>query len=311
MIHYFCKWMKGLVNMLEYMDYFLRYLKTERDYSDKTQRAYQDDISDFYHFLTETGSAEVNEVSVQDVRIYLSHLTDKGYSRNSMSRKISSLRSFYHFLMREKIVEENPFSYIQLKKQNMKLPRFFYEEELNQLFVQVEGERPLDYRNKALLEVLYGTGIRVTECINITLGDIDWQTDTMLIHGKGGKERYVPFGAVASDGIQEYLTKGRDLLLDKAKQPHDVLFVNHKGDPLTASGVQYILNQLIKKSTLTTNIHPHMLRHTFATHLLNNGADLRTVQELLGHASLSSTQIYTHVTTDKLQQSYRNFHPRA
>src|SRR5699024_9123668 len=162
------------------------------------------------------------------------------------------------------------------------------------LFQAVKGEKPLDFRNEALLEVLYGTGIRLSECKNIQLKDIDFDLSVVLIHGKGNKERYVPFGHYAAVALQEYLRKGRSLLMTKYHKEHDYLFVNQYGDQLSASGIEYILNQIIKKSSLTADIHPHMLRHTFATHLLNNGADLRTVQELLGHASLSSTQIYAH-----------------
>ena len=198
-----------------------------------------------------------------------------------------------------------------MKRQQGKLPRFFYEKEMAVLFESAKGETPLAYRNQAILEVLYGTGIRVTECVNIKLSDIDFDTSVVLIFGKGGKERYVPFGSFAHDAILNYLELGRKPLMEKYQVTHDYLFVSHRGAQITEAGVQYLLKKIIEKSSLTTEIHPHMFRHTFATHLLNNGADLRTVQELLGHSSLSSTQIYTHVTTDTLQKSYRNFHPRA
>lgn len=296
---------------MDHLNDFLRYLIIERQYSLKTKKAYQDDILDFFEFLKETGEADYLSVNVQDIRIYLSFLHDKAYSRNSISRKISSLRSFYNFLVRNECLEENPFSYIQMKKQQSKLPRFFYEKEMAILFDSVQGDDALDSRNRALLEVLYGTGIRVTECINIQLKDIDFETSIVLIHGKGNKERYVPFGSFANDAILEYVKSGRQELMKTYHDTHDYLFVNHRGQPLTSAGIQYILKKIIADSSLTTRVHPHMMRHTFATHLLNNGADMRTVQELLGHSSLSSTQIYTHVTTDNLQKSYRNFHPRA
>ena len=290
---------------------FLKYLIIERQYSEKTKEAYEDDITDFFSFLKESGNEDYLLVTLQDVRIYLAYLHDRKYSRNTISRKLSSLRSFYQFLMKNDLLSENPFSYVQMKRQQSKLPRFFYEKELNALFDSAEGNRPLDYRNQAILEVLYGTGIRVSECVNIKLQDIDFDASVVLIFGKGGKERYVPFGSFAEDAIRTYLTEGRDVLMTKTTDTHSYLFVNNRGAPITDAGIQYVLKKLIEKSSLTTDIHPHMFRHTFATHLLNNGADLRTVQELLGHSSLSSTQIYTHVTTDTLQKNYRHFHPRA
>ena len=296
---------------MDHLTEFLRYIVIERQYSDKTRQAYEDDILDYFAFLKESGDEDYLNVTIQDIRIYLSFLHDKNYSRNTISRKLSSLRSFYQFLMKNGIISENPFSYVQMKRQQAKLPRFFYEKELDTLFDSASGDKPLDYRNVAILEVLYGTGIRVTECTNITLQDIDFDSSVCLIHGKGGKERYVPFGSFAADAIQTYLLEGRAPLMAKNQETHDYLFVNNRGAPITDAGIQYILKKLIESSSLTTDIHPHMFRHTFATHLLNNGADLRTVQELLGHSSLSSTQIYTHVTTDALQKSYRHFHPRA
>ncbi|MDT2847571.1 tyrosine recombinase XerC [Vagococcus carniphilus] len=296
---------------MDHLTDFLRYIIIERHYSEKTKEAYQDDVLDFFSFLKETGNEDYLSVTVQDIRIYLSFLHDQSYSRNTISRKLSSLRSFYQFLVKNDILSENPFSYIQMKRQQAKLPRFFYEKEIDALFQQTQGDDALDNRNRALLEVLYGTGIRVTECTNIKIKDIDFDTSVVLIYGKGNKERYVPFGSFAHDAILDYMKHGRDELMTKGKTTHDFLFVNHRGEKLTDSGIQYILKKMIEKSSLTADIHPHMFRHTFATHLLNNGADLRTVQELLGHSSLSSTQIYTHVTTDTLQKSYRNFHPRA
>ncbi|MGY3749445.1 tyrosine recombinase XerC [Vagococcus acidifermentans] len=295
----------------EMLSSFLKYLVVERQYSDKTELAYKDDILDFYEFLEKTGDDRYLTITVHDIRIYLSELHERNYSRNTISRKISSLRSFYQFLVRNGLIEENPFSYIQMKRSRLRLPRFFYEKELQALFDAAEGEMPLDYRNVALLEVLYGTGMRVSECVNVTLSDIDFDTGVFLVHGKGNKERYVPFGSFIEDALKNYFQQCREPLMAKYGQEHDYVFISHRGQQITPAGVQYVLKAIIRKSALTTDIHPHMLRHTFATHLLNNGADMRTVQELLGHASLSSTQVYTHVTTDNLQKSYRHFHPRA
>ncbi|EMF0079747.1 tyrosine recombinase XerC [Enterococcus hirae] len=299
--------------MLEqtWKDKFLRYLIVERGYSEKTREAYEEDLTNFERFLTESGEDDLLKINHLDVRVYLSYLTDERYSRNSISRKIASLRSFYQYLLKEEVIKENPFSYVHLKKKNLKLPRFFYESEMQALFDSVKGEKPLDLRNQALLEVLYGSGIRLSECSNLKLAEIDFDSEVMLIHGKGNKERYAPLGSFAQDALQEYFEKGRKALLDKYHKSHDYVFVNHHGEPITPTGIEYVLNQVIKKSSLDSSIHPHMLRHTFATHLLNNGADMRTVQELLGHANLSTTQIYAHVTKESLQKNYRSFHPRA
>ncbi|MFN6775579.1 tyrosine recombinase XerC [Enterococcus hirae] len=299
--------------MLEqtWKDKFLRYLIVERGYSEKTREAYEEDLTNFERFLTESGEDDLLKINHLDVRVYLSYLTDERYSRNSISRKIASLRSFYQYLLKEEVIKENPFSYVHLKKKNLKLPRFFYEYEMQVLFDSVKGEKPLDLRNQALLEVLYGSGIRLSECSNLKLAEIDFDSEVMLIHGKGNKERYAPLGSFAQDALQEYFEKGRKVLMDKYHKSHDYVFVNHHGEPITPTGIEYVLNQVIKKSSLDSSIHPHMLRHTFATHLLNNGADMRTVQELLGHANLSTTQIYAHVTKESLQKNYRSFHPRA
>lgn len=299
--------------MLEqtWKDKFLRYLIVERGYSEKTREAYEEDLTNFERFLTESGEDDLLKINHLDVRVYLSYLTDERYSRNSISRKIASLRSFYQYLLKEEVIKENPFSYVHLKKKNLKLPRFFYENEMQVLFDSVRGEKPLDLRNQALLEVLYGSGIRLSECSNLKLAEIDFDSEVMLIHGKGNKERYAPLGSFAQDALQEYFEKGRKVLMDKYHKSHDYVFVNHHGEPITPTGIEYVLNQVIKKSSLDSSIHPHMLRHTFATHLLNNGADMRTVQELLGHANLSTTQIYAHVTKESLQKNYRSFHPRA
>lgn len=270
-----------------------------------------DDIHHFIQFLLETGNDDLEAVSVQDARIYMGYLTDQEYNRNSISRKISSLRSFYQFMLKNNQIEENPFSYLSIKKNAHLLPNFFYSEEMEKLFQAAQGEKPLDFRTLALLEILYGTGIRVSECRTATMQNADLDMGMLLVVGKGNKERYVPFGQHATVALQEYFEKCRTPLMDKYKKHHDFLFINHHGDPITSEGIQYVLNQLIKKSSLTSDIHPHMLRHTFATHLLNNGADMRTVQELLGHVSLSSTQIYAHVTKEHLQKDYKKFHPRA
>ena len=290
---------------------FINYLTHERNYSDLTIKAYTDDIAHFTSFLSETGDNDLLKIELLDARVYLSHLTDEQYTRTSISRKISSLRAFYQYLMNHEFISENPFSYLHLKKSGLRLPNFFYSEEIELLFEAASGDEPLDYRDKAILEILYGTGIRVSECQSIRLEDIDLDLGVMLVLGKGNRERYVPFGEYAKYALEDYMEYCRTPLMNQYQKEHEYLLISQYGDHISVSGIQYALNQLVKKTSLTSNIHPHKLRHSFATHLLDNGADMRTVQDLLGHKSLSSTQIYTHVTKDHLLKDYQKFHPRA
>lgn len=294
---------------------FLDYLRVERQYSEDTQKAYQSDITEFVGFLTDSGDGkpvDLTTIDQYDARVFLSMLYEKGDVSRTIARKVSSLRAFYRFLERNAVVTTNPFAGVQLKKAGQHLPRYFYEKELNKLFDVVMADTSLlGLRNRLLLEILYGTGARVSEAADLTLGMLDQTARVITITGKGNKTRIVPYGQYAADALANYLRDARPQLLAKSQVMHDKLFVNQRGQALTASGIEYILKQLAKKAGLTQMISAHMFRHTYATDMLNNGADLRTVQQLLGHSSLSTTQIYTHVTTDALQKSYRDFFPRA
>lgn len=292
------------------LNLFIEYLQIEKNYSQYTIEHYHHDIREFCLFMIEQNIDLLNDVQYGDVRIYLTNLFHKKLARKTVARKISCLRSFFKFLVREKQVEENPFALASIPKAEKRLPQFFYEEELSQLFEACETETPLGQRNHALLEMLYATGMRVGECAKLRLKDLDMFLSTVLVHGKGGKERYVPFGSFAHDAIERYINDGRKELISNGDS-HQYVFLNYRGGPLSERGIRLILNKLIEKSSLTGKIHPHMLRHTFATHLLSNGADMRTVQELLGHSALSSTQVYTHVTNEYLRKTYMSHHPRA
>ncbi|GEK27760.1 tyrosine recombinase XerC [Furfurilactobacillus siliginis] len=297
-----------------WIDLFIEYLKVERRYSDNTITAYQEDIAAFVTFLSTSGGASsFAALDHLDIRVYLSDLYDAHYSRTSIARKISSLRSFFNFLVKNDLVTDNPFVYVNLKQHPDSLPRFFYEKEMDELLTTASGDgsKPLQFRDRALLEMLYATGMRVSECAQLNYRDIDFSTHMILVHGKGDKERYVPVGRYALAALTAYEDHCRTPLMQKYHQQHAVVFVNRYGKPITSTGIEYALNQVMKRSSLTGEIHPHMLRHTFATQMLSGGADLRTVQELLGHSSLSTTQIYTHVTKDSLQANYRKFFPRA
>ena len=290
---------------------FLEFLQLEKNYSPYTVSCYEEDVASFNMFMSEQSIKRYEDVQYPDVRLYLTKLFEEKFSRKSVARKISSLRSFYKFLLREKMVTSNPFSQVSIPKAEKRLPDFFYEEELAVLFKECEKDTPIGLRNWAALELLYATGIRISECCSIELKDIDFDLSTILIHGKGNKERYVLFGSFAHEALDRYIQYGRSEIIKKYNKNHGHLFVNFRGDPITPRGMRYILNQMIEKSALIGKIHPHKLRHSFATHLLNNGADMRTVQELLGHANLSSTQIYAHVTNEYLKRTYMNHHPRA
>ncbi|MCE4048322.1 MULTISPECIES: tyrosine recombinase XerC [Bacillaceae] len=294
-----------------FLNLFIEYLKIEKNCSPYTIDVYKKDIQQFYLFMSKQLLEHVQEVSAQEVRIFLTELFHEELARKSIARKISSLRSFYRFLARENIVGSNPFAVISIPKLESRLPDFFYEEELQHIFRSVDTTSMLGKRNVAILELLYATGIRVGECTKIEMKDIDFSISTLLVKGKGKKERYVPFGSFAHSALESYIKNCRSKLMDKYKTNHPYLFVNYKGGPLTENGVRDILNRMMEHSAAKGKIHPHKLRHSFATHLLANGADMRTVQELLGHAFLSSTQIYTHVTSEYLKKTYMSFHPRA
>ncbi|WP_026692500.1 tyrosine recombinase XerC [Peribacillus kribbensis] len=294
----------------EILKSYTEYLQVEKNCSNHTVINYQRDINEFIIFMSEHRLADFNAIEYLDARLFLTGLYEKNLAKKTISRKISCLRSFFRFMMREGAVEENPFSLVSLPKKDHKLPRFLYEEEIEPLFQACDPDQVLGVRDLALLELLYGTGARVSECCEMKLKDIDFSLGTILIHGKGRKDRYVPIGSYGREAVKIYIETSRSRLL-KAGREHDFLFVNAKGGPLSARGVRYILDGVIKKASKEKSLHPHMLRHSFATHLLNNGADLRTVQELLGHSEISSTQIYTHITKEQLRKVYINTHPRA
>jgi integrase/recombinase XerC len=290
---------------------FIKYLKIEKNSSSHTIDNYLRDINHFMGFIKQQGISHFAAVSYATVRVYLTILYDKQYARKTVSRKISSLRSFYRYMLREEIVTDNPFFSTALPKQRKQLPKFLYYEELEQILSVCDCNDTLGQRDLALLELLYGTGIRVSECCNINLSDLDRANQLVLVKGKGKKERYVPIGSYAIQAVEHYIQHGRVELVGKHKGDQNALFVNHRGGRLTDRGIRTILDKIIKKASSTLHVSPHTLRHTFATHLLNEGADLRTVQELLGHENLSTTQIYTHVTKEQLRKVYQTCHPRA
>lgn len=292
---------------------FALYLDGERQASEATVKGYENDLKMMRRFLvTNHRWAGWLHINMQDIQAYLTHLNDLRRQWTTINRELASLRTFYNFLLTNDLVNNNPFEEVKIKTHARNLPRYFYSSEMNALFKAADGEgKPLDFRNRAIIELLYATGMRVSECAQLKLSQIQWDVQLILVHGKGDKERYVPFGNYAKDALHKYMKECREILMDKYHTDHDIMFINSHGRPITSEGIEYILNQIVKRSSLNTRIHPHMLRHSFATAMLNNGADIRSVQELLGHSSLSTTQIYTHVTQENLQKTYMQLFPRA
>ena len=287
---------------------FKNYIESEKGYSENTSISYRDDIHNLINFLDIEQFGDLLTVSPRIARFYTATLHEK-YSPKSIARKISSVRSFYNFLVGEDILEENPFLDIELPKKEKKLPKFIYPEEIENLFTSIDTSTVLGTRNYLILEFLYGTGVRVSELCNIKLNDIDYFQNLCLIHGKGSKDRLVPLHNRLINEISDYVITTRKDLLKSNESKY--LFLNHRGGNITPRGIRMVINRIMLNSGEALKISPHTLRHTFATHLLNNGADLRSIQELLGHEHLSSTQIYTKVSKEKLKDAYMNAHPRA
>ncbi len=262
-------------------------------------------------FLKQEEFGDLLTVSSRIARFYTASLHEN-YQAKSIARKISSIRSFYNFLVREELTKENPFLDVELPKKEKKLPQFIYPEEIEALFNSIDTSKAIGVRDKLILEFLYGTGVRVAELCSVKINDIDFYQKLVLIHGKGSKDRFVPIHKTLIRSLERYLLTARnDFLKRSADKDNQTLFLNFKGTSLTQRGVRYIVKRILDNSEETFNLSPHKLRHTFATHLLNNGADLRSVQELLGHVHLSSTQIYTQVSKEKLKDAYMIAHPRA
>ncbi|MDW0115744.1 tyrosine recombinase XerC [Sporosarcina thermotolerans] len=291
------------------LDEYISYIRLEKNYSSLTVSEYSNDIREFFSFLGQEGIVDLDKVEYPEARLYVTRLYDRGLSRMTISRKISSIRSLYKFGNARFGINDSAFRLLNHPKKEQRLPAFFYEEELEMLFTSCNGEDPKSLRNLALLELLYATGIRVSELTFIRLADIDNSLGIIKVMGKGRKERYVPYGSFAQTALESYLEKSRPILMKK--QNHQSLFVNLRGEPITDSGVRHVLNKMMEVAAIHGKIHPHMIRHSFATHLLSNGADIRTVQELLGHSHLSSTQVYTHITKEHLRKVYMKTHPRA
>ena len=295
---------------MEQLQNYMDYLTYEKRYSPHTITNYKKDIQNWLTFLNSKNTFFLN-ATYKDVRLFLQDCHNKKLARTSVGRTMSAIKMFYKFLVSTGIINSNPIMLIKAGKNISTLPKFLYEQEINALFDSIDTSDVLGIRNYALLELLYATGIRVSECCDLKLFNFEIDTGLLLVHGKGGKMRYVPIGEFAASAIEDYIRKARPQLASKSKIATDVVFLNNRGTPLTDRGIRDILKRLTLATSENIKLSPHMVRHTFATHLLNNGADLRSVQELLGHVNLSSTQIYTHVSKERLKSVYEMAHPRA
>lgn len=290
------------------LDDYINFLTYQKGYSNYTIISYREDIIEFFDFCKEKSINDL-ELTYLNTREYLIYLKEeKKDNHSSINRKLSSLRGFYKYLSSHNIIKNNVFLLINGPKKAKKLPRYFEYNELEVLFKVPNLKTAIGQRDRLILEMLYATGVRVGELVNIKIKNINKSERKIVILGKGNKERQVIYGEYCEEILNIYLKEGRRSL---NKKDNIYLFLNHLGDQLTERGVRYILNNLIKKTSLSKNISPHMIRHSFATHLLNEGCDLLSVQKLLGHESISATQIYTHVTTERLKEVYYHSFPRA
>ena len=286
---------------------FIEYLKYQRNYSDFTCNNYKKDLNEYNSFIL-SNKINYKNMDYNEAKEYVIYLNKKNDAKSTISRKLSSLRTFYKYLVLNNKVESNPFLLVSSPKKEKRIPKFINYNNMEEILNVPNIKTKEGQRERVILEVLYASGVRVSELVNIKLKDIDFSNKNILIFGKGSKERLVSFGDYALEYINLYLKEGRNLLLDGVKS--DYLIVGKKSEKLTRRRVEQIVDDIIKRTSIKLNITPHMFRHTFATHLLDNGCDLLVVQELLGHASLSSTEIYTHVSNEHLREVYLKCHPR-
>ncbi|MDL4840734.1 site-specific tyrosine recombinase XerD [Aquibacillus rhizosphaerae] len=288
---------------------FFHYLKVDRELSDNTLQSYKRDLNNYVKFLQD--KLQIKDWSLvlrTHVMQYLYHLNNEGKSSATIARSLSSLRLFHQYLVREYGIKNDASLHIESPKMERKLPQVLSSQEVEILFT-IEEVDPLSIRNKAMLEILYATGLRVSELISLKLEDLHLTMGFIRCLGSGSKERIVPLGDIAKESVESYLTNSRDILL-KGKI-NSALFINHQGNPLTRQGFWRILKGVSRNAGIKKEVTPHTLRHSFATHLLENGADIRAVQEMLGHADISTTQIYAHVSKARLKDIYKSYHPRA
>ncbi len=295
--------------MRDLLNRYLNHLLIEKGAAGNTLEAYGRDLNRYASFLEQRGIDNPRSVVPETVVEFLVQIKGEGLSANSMNRALAALRGYYKFLLQEKVVDQSPLANIELAKVWMRLPDTVSKEEMNLILSQPGEETPKAQRDSAMLELLYATGLRVSELAGLTMNSINWQVGFLTVMGKGGKERVVPIGKTAYDSVRRYVDEARPKLVKS--RTTDVLFLNRFGGAFTRQGLWKIIIHYVRKAGLQKNVHPHTFRHSFASHLLEGGADLRAVQVMLGHSDISTTQIYTHVTRDHLTQIHRKYHPRG
>ena len=292
-------------SLKELIEEFLRYLLIDKGYSNNTIESYKRDLLSFLEF---NKNKNVNDIGKEELKKYIKNLNDKKLNEKTISRHISCLKSFYKFLVIDKRINENVSEVLFMPKTKKSLPKTLTEEEVFSL-LDIKLVDNYSYRNKAMIELMYATGLRVSELINLKLQDVDLINEVVRVFGKGSKERIVPLGEIAVISLKEYISKYRPLMLKQYN--NNYLFLNNHGNNMTRQGFFKIIKSIGKEKGIKSEISPHTIRHSFASHLLKYGADLRTIQELLGHSDISTTQVYTHITNEELKQNYKNFHPHG
>lgn len=293
------------------IDDYIHFLRVERQLAENTLSSYRRDLEEYIlHIHKVQGLTTLNEVNRHHIVQHLKALNDTGKSARTVSRHISSIRSFHQFLLREKVVESDPTVHLEMPKIEQKLPNILSIEEIEALIAAPNTSKPQGVRDVAMFELLYGAGMRISELIALDLEDIHLTIGFVRVFGKGGKERIVPLGSGAIRACETYLSGSRGQLQGKYPKT-DAFFINQRGKRLTRQGCWKLMKEHGAKANIPKEMSPHILRHSFATHLIENGADLRSVQEMLGHADISTTQIYTHISKTRLSEVYKQFHPRA
>ncbi|MGM9882327.1 MAG: site-specific tyrosine recombinase/integron integrase [Bacilli bacterium] len=292
---------------MKYINMYIDYLRVVRNYSDKTILSYYDDLTEYNEFL---GNNFITVLDINDdlVSKYLKYLYERRINKNSISRKLSSIRGFYNYLVKENIVKTNYFNEVSNPKRELYLPKFLKNEEIDKIFSVCNSNNVYEERDTLIIELLYATGLRVSELVNIKIEDIDFNNRTIKVLGKGSKERMVIYNNHTKKAMDTYLNDGYHSL---NKRNNGYLILNKDGNKLSERYVRNIINKLVRRANLDIKISPHTIRHTFATDMLENGSDLMTVKELLGHESLNTTSIYTHVTNEQIKKVYESAHPRA
>jgi integrase/recombinase XerD len=295
--------------MIEYIKDYLDYVYIEKKLSDNTKQAYEHDLIKYSDFLiTKRNINNVKYISKDDIKEYINYLRQNKISSRTITRNIVSIKNFHKFLIREKIVGVNPSENIETAKLKKSLPKILTIDEVNKL-LDMKPSTSLNYRNKAMMELLYASGLRVTELINLKINDVNIEMGLVKCFGKGKKERIIPIGDIALRWLNEYINIHRHLLLKGHLT--DYLFLNNHGNKITRQGFFKIIKRLARENGVNKEISPHTLRHSFATHLLEYGADLRSIQEMLGHSDITTTQIYTHIANNTIIKHYNEYHPRS